>query len=131
MPDIAHEVHDLIMRLPCRVEVPLDYGTFFEATGPLPPHLEDSRQVPRFYCRTFAALTVRSSLPGLPREESTERVCLKDISRSGVSLLHSRQLFPAERLELVVLDGIRRELRVTRCRKIQDRCYEIGAALVV
>lgn len=87
--------------------------------------------MPRFYCRTFAALTVRSSLPGLPRDVSTERVCLKDVSRSGVSLLHSRQLYPGERLELVVLDGVRRELQVTRCRKIQDRCYEVGAALAV
>lgn len=129
MPDIAHDVHELIMRLPCRVEMPPDYGDFFDFVGPMPPQFEDNRRVPRFYCRTFAALTTRQTLPALSRDECTDRICLKDVSRSGVSFLHCRQLFPGERLELVVLDGIRRELTVTRCRKIQDRCYEIGASL--
>lgn len=131
MSSVAHDVYDMIMRLPCRVEMPLDYGAFFELTGPLPPHLEDGRRVPRFYSRTFAAMTTRQTLPTLPREVATERICLKDVSRSGVSFLHSQQLFPGERLELVVFDGVRREITVTRCRKIQDRCFEVGATLAI
>lgn len=50
MSDIAHEVHDLIMRLPCRVELPIDYGNFFDVTGPLPPTLKTA-----VACRAFIA----------------------------------------------------------------------------
>jgi hypothetical protein len=116
------------MRLPCRVEMPLEYGNFFDREGALPPHLEDNRRVARFYFRAFAALMTRQSLPALARAEAAERICLKDVSRTGISFLHCRQLFPSERAELILMEGSRRSVVVSRCRKIQDHCYEIGAS---
>jgi PilZ domain-containing protein len=123
MPDY-HDAAGLIARLPSCVELPAD---FFERSGAVGTHWNDTRQFPRFYFRTAAALEIEQSLPALRRSERQERVYVKDISRVGVAILHSEQLFPGEKLRLIFVDGIERTTTVIRCRRIQPNCFEVAA----
>jgi hypothetical protein len=124
-PDAA----ELIAALPCAIELPQNWADFFMRTGPLYPVREDARRYPRFYLRTAAALSYRSTLPALPRPAKAERVYLKDISRSSVAFVHSAQLFPRECLEMLLADGTFWFVTVVRCQRRQDRCYEVAALL--
>ncbi len=69
----------------------------------------------------------RSTLPGLPRPANSDRVFLKDVSRAGVALIHSEQLFPRENIELLMIDGSVLAATVIRCIRHRQRCYEIAA----
>jgi hypothetical protein len=51
---------------------------------------------------------------------------MMDLSRSGLRFLHGEQLFPLERMRVVLPDGKRRLIEVKWCRRVQDRCYEVG-----
>ncbi len=124
-PDAA----ELIVLLPCEVELPENMADFFTRTGPVPAHPEDARRFPRFYLRTAAALRYRTTLPAMQRPEVAYRVYLKDISRSSVAFLHSEQLFPRECMEMLLADHTHWFVTVVRCQKRQERCYEIAATL--
>src|SRR6266567_3561557 len=100
-PDAA----ELIAALPCAIELPDNWADYFTRLGPLPALPDDRRRFPRFFLRTAAALSYRSTLPGLTRPAEAHRVYLKDISRSSVSLVHSEQLFPRECFEMLLVDG--------------------------
>ena len=113
----------LIVELPCDIELPEHWSDYFGRTGPLQPTPDDARRYPRFYLRTAAALCYRSTLPALPRNETAHRVYLKDISRSSVGFLHSHQLFPRERMEMLLADGTHWFVTIIRCQKRHPRCY--------
>ena len=118
-------VQQLILNLPCRVHLPEDPETYFAQRGPLTSHYEEQRRYPRFHCRTEAALVCKQTLPACPRQERTCRIYVKDISRSSIAFLHFEQLFPTERAEVILFDGGVRTIQITRCRKLQDDCYEV------
>jgi PilZ domain len=120
-----HDAARMIEGLESRVALPADF--FEKKNGAIPVRWVDLRQFPRFYFRSAAALEVQSTLPALPRSPEVVRGYVKDISRAAVAVLHSEQLFPGERLWVTVLDGVRRGTTVTRCRRIQDNCYEVAA----
>jgi hypothetical protein len=119
----------LIAELPCEVVLPERWADFFSRSGPVPAQAHDARRFPRFYLRTAAALNYRSTLPGLPRADAAYRVYLKDISRTSIAFVHSEQLFPRERMELLFADGTRWHVTVVRCQKRQNRCFEVAAML--
>jgi hypothetical protein len=123
MPD-RHDAARLIEQLPSRVALPAD---FFDRSGAMSTRWEDLRQFPRFYFRSAAALEIEPTLPALERSGPIERVYVKDISRAAIAILHSEQLFPGERLRLVLTDGVRRSVTVARCRRQAANCYEIAA----
>jgi hypothetical protein len=120
---------ELIVELPCEIELPENWADYFARTGPVATVPEDGRRFPRFYLRTAAALRYRTTLPHLPRAEVAYRVYLKDISRSSVAFLHSEQLFPRECHEMLLADGTRWFITIVRCQKRHDRCYEVAALL--
>lgn len=120
---------ELIALLPCEVELPENWSDYFSRSGPAPARGEDVRRFPRFYLRTGAALSYRTTLPSMHRPDVAYRVYLKDISRSSVAFVHSEQLFPCERMEMLLADGTHWFVTVVRCQKRHNRCYEVAATL--
>ena len=103
----GHDAAGLIAELPSCVDLPAD---FFDHSGAVGTHWDDTRQHPRFHLRAAAALEVEPSIPTLLRTPRRERVYVKDVSRTSVALLHGEQLYPGEHLRLVFSDGIERPL---------------------
>ena len=115
----------MIAGLPCSVEPPADW---IEAPDSAASSWHELRRFRRHNCRSVAALECGDTLAPAERNAGPCRVFVKDICRTGVGFLHSEQLFPGERIALMFPDGKKYNLRVRRCRRIQTRCFEIGAA---
>jgi hypothetical protein len=54
----------------------------------------------------------------------------RDLSRGGMNLIHNEQVFPGQRIELVLTDGSPRSVEVLWCRRIAHRCYSIGCRFI-
>ena len=93
--------------------------------GPLPPPQEDRR---RFEREAYQHSVEAAIYPPHGSAASGPERCgvlTSDVSRGGVCILHTRPLYPEQRVDLV-LNGAERALRVCWCTKIGDRCYAAG-----
>jgi len=121
---------DLVRGLKCQVELPPSWKDFFDRSGRMLTSFDEQRRFPRSYLRTKAALEYRQSFPALARHSTWHGVYSASMSRGGMSFLHFEQLFPKEQMNLVLLDGKLRPIEVVRCRRVQERCFEIGAVFI-
>jgi len=103
---------------------PID--SFFDKSGPLPPTSDDVRQYARFYYRSCAEATIYPLAAGSQQAPVRQVVLTRDLSRSGLSLLCNAQLFPGQRVD-VVLDGQPpRAMQVAWCRRLSPQLYAAG-----
>jgi len=107
-------------QLGCRVALPDDLAPYFEKEGPIQAEFYDRRQFRRFYFRRKAVV-----------ERKGELCCVytKDVSRSGIVLLHAEQIFPCEHVRVFLSNGMVLQVEVRRCRRLRERCYECGARI--
>ena len=129
---------ELVARLPCSLQLPRSWDEFLSVAGESAPvHPDTRRRYQRRHFRFKAGLLHRQTIPAVPREKRWHQVFVKDISRGGLAFYHSKQLFPRERMRLLLPDStverlmpdrVKCIIEVTRCRRIQDCCYEIGAS---
>ena len=99
---------------------------FFAKQGPLPSKYDDSRRFPRFYFRTCAEALI---YPAAGRQTPASAHCYvltRDLSRSGLSLLHNAQLFPGQRIDIILNGEPPRLIEVVWCRRIADGRYSAG-----
>jgi len=97
---------------------------FFARTGPKPIPPDDVRRHPRFYYRTCAQVTVYPIRKGDAPTQTFVRT--QDLSRSGFSMILATQVFPGQRLE-VVLDGRPPMYAVVAwCHRLPDKHYSVG-----
>jgi hypothetical protein len=101
---------------------------FFAKSGPLPPSFHDVRQFPRFYHRASVEARVHAVRPG--GEGGAYRMLTRDLSRGGLSLLHSAQLFPGQCVDVTLCNGSQRRLEVQWCRRLAERCYAAGCKFI-
>ena len=103
---------------------------FFAKNGPLPVHWDDVRRYPRFYFR----LRVQAVVYPLKNDPNAAPVtCMlltRDLSRGGLNLLHTQQLFPGQLVEFTLTDGVLRTVKIAWCRKVANRCYSAGAQFI-
>src|SRR5437773_9249666 len=103
---------------------------FFSKSGPLPPTFDDGRRYPRFYFRTCAEATIYSIGGKKDAIGGPFYVLTCDLSRAGVSILHTAQLFPGQRLELVLNGEAPRQVQVVWCRRWEEGRYLVGCRFV-
>lgn len=113
--------------LPSNVDLPAGWEPDTERPVPLATCVDDLRHFTRYKYRARAILSVESSLPAVDRRNEPVVVFTKDVSREGIAFYLPLQLFPRERLMITLPGQVRQTLRVARCRRINDRCYEVGA----
>jgi hypothetical protein len=107
-------------------KMPIVDGDFFAASGPLPPLPEDGRRFPRFHYRSRAEALIYPLSSDKPPSSATCEILTRDLSRSGLSLVHTAQLFPGQKLEVSLADGSSRRLEVVWCRRWNDGLYLVG-----
>ncbi len=117
-----------IDELPCQIRLPEawleQYSSETNAVD------GDQRRFPRHPCgspQAKAALEYRSTLPSRPREPTVWAVYPVSISRGGLAFLHSEPLYPCEKFRISLPNGKAFEIEVARCRRVGDRCFEVGA----
>jgi len=120
----------LLKTLPNRVVIPPGWKRDSARRGEMPAaYHNDTRRFVRVPCLASAVLEVESTLPYFPRDPELHSILMKDISRQGVGFLHHQQLFPRERVQLLLPNG-KLSYVVCRCLRHNERCFEIGAELV-
>jgi hypothetical protein len=103
---------------------------FFSKSGPRPLHWNDVRQFPRFYLRSRAEAVV---FPLKSQPDVTPQACrvlTSDISRGGMNLMLGQQVFPGQRIDILLASGETRSLKIAWCRRIAEQCYSVGAQFV-
>ena len=99
---------------------------FFDRTGPMPTNFDDIRRFPRFYFRSCAEAIVHP-LVNRPGTAPAERFVLTcDLSRTGLRMLHNEQLFPGQRVDIVLNGQPPRPTEVVWCKRLATKQYAIG-----
>ncbi len=116
---------------PLQCDLPVDQLDRGSA-GNLPnlPTENDQRRFRRQVVFCAAALQHATTIKALPRAVEWHKVVLLDVGRGGVAFLHSRQLYPSERLQLIFPDLRPHYIEVVRCRKLGSQYFEVGAQFV-
>jgi hypothetical protein len=89
---------------------------------------DDVRRYPRF---PFQAQIEATILPLDVNQAAPVRCMMmtRDLSRGGINLIHSDQLFPGQRIE-IALNGMQRCVEVMWCRRLANRCFSAGCRFV-
>jgi PilZ domain len=98
---------------------------FYAKSGPLPTAFDEVRRFPRFYYRA----RVRAVIHPLSNKQQTPVTCTllaRDLSRGGINLVHDQQLFPGQKIDVVLTNGTQRSVVVMWCRRISHGCYSLG-----
>jgi len=103
---------------------------FFAKAGPLPVHWDDVRRHPRFYFRSRVQALIHPLKNDPAAKPTTCTLLTRDLSRGGLNLLHTQQLFPGQMVEFAMADGVIRTVKIAWCRKVANRCYSAGAQFV-
>ena len=123
----VQELVDIVGPLRCAAELPWWWKGDAGPTGLLPAKHGDRRRHPRYHYRVYAALEHRQTLPSLPRPQQWHLIFTKDLSRGGLSFLHSEQLFPCERLRVVLPRKGMNLIEIVICNRVQEGCFQAGA----
>lgn len=97
---------------------------FFASSGAMPTVFHDQRRFPRFYFRSVADATIYPLVPGANPIKCV--VVTRDVSRGGMGLIHTEQLFPGQRIDLVLNGEVTKLLEVVWCKRVADKSYSVG-----
>lgn len=103
---------------PSKAELPTDQDEFFSRRGPTTACPMSDRGFQRYYFRGKAILQLG---------DVCHAVYTNDVSRTGIGLYSPVQLFPCDKVTLVLPTRDEVVLQVTRCRRVADRCYDCGS----
>ncbi len=123
---------DAITRLQCEIKLPESWDEFFKVSGLAESSVADGRHAARWQNRVLAGLLYRTTLPALPRSEGWHPIYVKDLSRSGAAFVHNEQMFPLERMSILMIDDCSsrllrndclRTVAVVWCKRVQYKCF--------
>ena len=104
-------------RLPSRTELPWSWHQYASGAGAVSKKLDSTRQYCRIALRSIAIIW---------QGDDAHAVYTKDVSKSGIGFYSPVQLLPKAAIELWVPGRSVLRLKVSRCKRIADRCFEIG-----
>ncbi|GAB5406512.1 MAG: hypothetical protein Aurels2KO_47430 [Aureliella sp.] len=117
---------------PSLVQLPPEQADFFETKGYSGSAATEDRIAARLNARCTASmeflpppLALINAVADRPEVAS---VLVKDLSKTGVCILAHCQIYPTERAKLF-MHGRELNISVHRCRRLGEKCYEVGAAV--
>ena len=121
--------NELIQWYPLTLAIPPQIQLELRERGPILSCNDDVRVATRFRCKGPAILEWSESPLGLPIQFPTTQVVVRNLSRTGFSLLADRQWFPEQIAKIYFATAIV-TARVVRARRLGSRCYDIGFRIV-
>ena len=120
---------ELIEQHPLRLAIPPQVQLDLRERGPNPTCDDDVRVATRFRCNGPAILEWLESPSGLPIEFPRSQALVRNLSRTGFSLLAAWQWFP-EQIAKIYLPTAIITAKVIRSRRLGSRCYDLGFRVV-
>ena len=127
--DYPTKFGELIQSVAWEIELPIEWAGYFHERGEVPCYSDDERNNQRLKVRTHGLMYFEQPLPFRPRGGGPIGVYTRDFSRHGCGVLTHFELFPCEKIR-VVLPTFWVQLEVVRARRITSKCYEIGTVLI-
>lgn len=127
--DYSSRFSRLIESVKWDIELPRDWTDYFDHRGETSSFNGDVRSNKRMMVRTYGLMWTEESLSFCHRSAEPIGIYTRDFSRQGVGLLTPFQIYPEERIR-VVLPAFWVELSIVRARRITNKCYEVGAELL-
>jgi hypothetical protein len=127
--DYPTQFGELIQRAGWDIELPIEWSSYFEERGETTTFLDDQRRNQRLKIRTHGLLWVEHTLGFRSRPDRFMGIYTRDFARHGCGFLAEYELFPEERVR-IVLPTFWVQLLVVRSRRITSKCYEIGGQLL-
>lgn len=90
------------------------------------PSYDDSRRHPRFAVTSEGRLQVQRRSQSPSEALPTQTVLLRDLSRSGLRILHGARLLPGDVGAVELVNGSRLPLRVIWCRRLDRDVFMSG-----
>lgn len=120
---------EVISKLPFEISVPRAVLEGYHGRRATQTCMSEQRRFVRFLHLTRGILRYRQTYPTIRRASALHSVLITNVSKTGVGLLNFEQLFPGERMTLWMSEKDIAQITIGRCRKINDRCYDIGAII--
>jgi len=133
MLDLRHQVQKLVQAvgpLRCDLQLPSSWQDGFGQAGQLPSRYHERRRHPRHRFQVCAALEYRQTFPSLHRPSGWHQVFADGLSRGGLSFLHGEQLFPRERMRILLPGQELKCIEIVWSGRVQQRCFRVGARFV-
>ena len=100
-----------------------------EKRGIIPSPPNELRASSRFYCNGPVIVSCTEPLKVLEIKPSTTRGVVRNISKSGMSILVGQQFFPSQHL-ILSFPISNATVKVVRCNQIGKGCFDIGVRVV-
>lgn len=126
--DYRTKLEQLIHSIDWKIEIPAEWTDYFEDTGRPAAFADDQRHNQRLKIRTCGILWFEKAIPIRSRKKTPMGIYTRDFSRQGTGFLSPCEIYPEEQVR-IVLPTFWVQLRVARARRINAKCYEIGAVL--
>lgn len=97
---------------------------------PVPLASNEARKHQRYYFRALATATIH---PPAGETDARPQVCFimtRDLSRSGISVMHPVPLFQSQRIDLEFADGRKLAVEIQWIRKLETNLYMMGCQFV-
>lgn len=127
--DYQERFGELIKALPWSIELPREWADYFEERGELPTFRGDPRTNQRLKVRVHGALWFEDGPRFLRRPPEPVGIYTRDFSRQGAGMLCPIQLYPEEKVR-IILPTFWVRMNVMRARRLTRACYEIGTQLL-
>ena len=128
-PNIEQTFDQLMADYPLTIIVPPKIHLDLQKRGSISTCQDDVRVAPRFRCKGQAILEWVESPSGLQLQFPTTQGIVRNLSRTGFSVLADRQWFP-EQMARIYLPIAIVKAKVVRARRLGSRCYDIGLRIV-
>ena len=99
-------------------------------SGPLPTKWDEARRFPRFYYQAMVEATIHPLNDNRGQPLVRCSMLTRDLSRGGLNLLHTEQLYPGQKIDVVLCESAPRSVEVIWCRRLADRRYTVGCRFV-
>lgn len=119
----------LLASTDCSIQLPARMADFFSVRGDSHSTAYEERKHLRIRARAKSIGYFESTIPGMKRDALGIPIFTADFSRGGCGFLSAIQIFPSERLRLI-LPTFWLQIESVRCRKLGPNCYEVGSILI-
>jgi hypothetical protein len=97
--------------------------------GAMPSPQSETRGAARFYCSGHVIVSCDNPLEVLQIKQPTARGIVRNISKSGMSILSGQQFYPSQQLTLS-LPISEATVMVVRCNQVAKGCFDIGVRVL-
>ncbi len=111
------------------IQLPARLTDFFSVRGDSQIAEHEERKHIRIRARAKCVGFFESTLYCMQRDAGYLPLYTADFSRGGCGFLSSIQIFPTERIRLM-LPTFWLQLEIVRCRKLGPNCFEVGGVLL-